>query len=148
MFFLTFFNSCLACESIFYKKTVFFFSFAQKITFLQCFSTLTQFARVPQIEPSWPQGSGHGASVRGCSRELISFSNHWQYYSFFPNNWQYYSTFFSSNHWKYYSTFSNHWQYYSTFFKSLPILFNFFNIIGNIIQLFFKSLAILFIVSK
>ena len=126
MFFLTFFNSCLACESIFYKKTVFFFSFAQKITFLQCFSTLTQFARVPQIEPSWPQGSGHGASVRGCSRELISFSNHWQYYSFFPNNWQYYSTFF----------FFKSLEILFNFFKSLAILFNFFQIIANIIQLF------------
>ena len=114
MFFLTFFNSCLACESIFYKKTVFFFSFAQKITFLQCFSTLTQFARVPQIEPSWPQGSGHGASVRGCSKELISFFQIiGNIIQFFSNHWQYFSTF--SNHWQYNSTFSNCWQYYSTY---------------------------------
>ena len=74
-----FFTPCSVCESIFHKKRLcLFFCFAQKITFLLCFSTLTQFARVPQIEPSWPQGSGHGASVRGCGKELISFSNHWQ----------------------------------------------------------------------
>ena len=108
MFFLTFFNSCLACESIFYKKTVFFFSFAQKITFLQCFSTLTQFARVPQIEPSWPQGSGHGASVRGCGKELISF------FQIIGNTIQLFLNFKSL-------------AILFNFFKSLVILFNFFS---------------------